>query len=391
MRPVPCVPRLGWTQSITWHARTKDILMKPTTCLSRPAIAGIAALGLTTTALLAPAAHANSPASDRPGSFTSAYTAVLVPRDTAPVDAPAPAPLQDEATEPAAPAEAPAPADAPAPAEAPAPADAPAAAEAQAPIQEERTGEVTPVAPPAPAQEDAAAPAAAGVETAQEGTVGAAQEGTAGEAGSADGPAGGGQEAANAASPVDSAADAPVETSADASAPDEASGDTADAPAPGTAGEEAAEEVAPAHAPVPERVTGEVMLWVNAHSDKVCFDVALDGVAAGSAATVHLHDAAGSQALTLPGSSGCLQGAGYSVAQIEADPSAFYVDVHTDQSPEGAARGHLTQLPLGGVDAGGGGTAGQDSALPVAGAVAAAALLGLGGAFALYRRSRGSA
>ncbi len=63
------------------------------------------------------------------------------------------------------------------------------------------------------------------------------------------------------------------------------------------------------------------------------------------------------------GSSGCLQGPfttglwptaptpgpGFSLDQIEADPSAFFTDTHTSAFAAGAVRGQLVQIPVGGV------------------------------------------
>ncbi|MDI3331579.1 MAG: CHRD domain-containing protein [Micrococcus sp.] len=349
--------------------------MKAMTCLHRPAIAGIAALGLTSTVLLAPAAHASSPTSERPGSFTSAYTALLVPSETDPAEAPA---LLDEAP----------PADAPG--EDAALEDVPVE---DVPIEEERSSQVTPAGQAAPAPEEAAGAAAtseAPADTSADTPVSAPQETTA-ESVPADTGGSGEQEAPGGEAPaVEAPGEAPAEDEAtDVAAPAESAGEEAEEATP----EEASEETAPAEEPAPaqEQVSGEAALWVNADREVVCFDIDLNGVSGESAATVHLHEAAGAQLLAFSGSSGCLPLSASALAQIDENPNAFYIDVHTEQSPDGAARGFLTQVPLGGVDAGGGGTATQDAALSVAGAAAAAVLLGLGGAFALSRRSRGSA
>ncbi|OUE14665.1 hypothetical protein CMMCA002_00780 [Clavibacter michiganensis subsp. michiganensis] len=90
-------------------------------------------------------------------------------------------------------------------------------------------------------------------------------------------------------------------------------------------------------------------------------------------------------------SSGCMQGpfttgimnaqdqdtgTSFTVAQIEADPASFAADTHTASFTAGAVRGQLTQVPVGGVDTGAGGSATTTSALPVVaggGAVALAA------------------
>jgi hypothetical protein len=167
--------------------------------------------------------------------------------------------------------------------------------------------------------------------------------------------------------------------------------------------------------------TGNFMFWINSDLEVICYDIVLEGVTGNyqSPAATHLHQAASGEA-GLPriafrnpdpagegtrSSSGCMKGPfvtgvlddegnvqseDFSLARIEADPTAFFVDAHTRQHPDGVVRGQLTQVPLDGVDAGGGGTARQDGSLPLAGAGAAAGVLGLA-AFVRFRGSRGKA
>jgi hypothetical protein len=101
-------------------------------------------------------------------------------------------------------------------------------------------------------------------------------------------------------------------------------------------------------------------------------------------------------------SSGCLQGPfttgieangadtgeGFSLAQIEADPSGFAADSHTVDFAAGVVRGQLTEVPVGGVATGAGGTAAADgtSAAVAVAAVGLAGLLAAAGAFVLRRR-----
>ena len=103
-------------------------------------------------------------------------------------------------------------------------------------------------------------------------------------------------------------------------------------------------------------------------------------------------------------SEGCLQGPfttgvapdgtdtgeGFTLDQIEADPSAFFTDTHTSAFTAGAVRGQLRQVPVGGVATGAGGTAADDGAPASAGlaALGGVAVLGAAGAVALRRARR---
>ena len=167
--------------------------------------------------------------------------------------------------------------------------------------------------------------------------------------------------------------------------------------------------------------SGSFTYRINSDLEIICYEITLTGVTppymSPAKTATHIHQAAAGQAgpprIALPNpeddgsgrlvSSGCLQGpfttgvapqgtdtgAGFTLDQIEADPSAFFTDTHTSAFTAGAVRGQLTEIPANGVETGLGGTAdGTDSgtdAAPLA-AVAAAALLAGGGAVALRRR-----
>ena len=137
------------------------------------------------------------------------------------------------------------------------------------------------------------------------------------------------------------------------------------------------------------------------------YDITLRGVTppfqSPAKTATHTHEAAAGKAgpprIALPNpeddgsgtlvSSGCLQGpfttglapegtdtgSGFSLAQIEADPSAFFTDTHTSAFAAGAVRGQLTEVPVGGIETGAGGTA-EDSS-------SGAPLAALGGSLAL--------
>lgn len=174
--------------------------------------------------------------------------------------------------------------------------------------------------------------------------------------------------------------------------------------------------------PGEEGATGDFMLWINSDIDVICYEITLNGVTGDyespAVTATHIHDAdageAGPPRVAFPDpqpvgegprtSSGCMEGPfvtgvedddgndegeGFTLSEIEADPAGFAADAHTEDYPDGVVRAQLTQVPLDGVETGGGGTAtAQNLAAPAAG-VGALALLGAGG-FVLYsRRSRG--
>jgi hypothetical protein len=170
--------------------------------------------------------------------------------------------------------------------------------------------------------------------------------------------------------------------------------------------------------------TGQFNFRVNSDLDIICYDITLTGVTGDymspAKTATHIHQAAtglaGPPRIAFPNpapvgdeprtSSGCLQGPfttgvvangadtgeGFSLAALEADPAAFAGDSHTAAFPAGVVRGQLTQVPVGGLQTGGGATAvaaaetsGSDTATTIAFAASAAALLGLAG-FSVYRR-----
>jgi len=171
-------------------------------------------------------------------------------------------------------------------------------------------------------------------------------------------------------------------------------------PTPGTAG-----------------ASGTFTYRINSDLEVICYDISLSGVTppymSPAKTATHIHEGAAGKAgpprIALPNpeddgsgtlvSSGCLEGpfttgvapegtdtgAGFSLAQIEANPSAFFTDTHTSANPAGAVRGQLTAIPVGGIETGAGGTADDaSSALPV---VAGLGALVAAGAVALRRRA----
>lgn len=164
--------------------------------------------------------------------------------------------------------------------------------------------------------------------------------------------------------------------------------------------------------------TGTFTFRINSELDIICYDIRLEGVTGDyqspAKTATHIHEAAVGQAgpprIAFPNptpvgdgprtSSGCLQGPfttgvqangadtgdGFSLAEIEANPSGFTGDSHTVGSPAGVVRGQLTAIPVGGVDTGAGGSAETGTApLVVSAALGGAGLLAAG-AVVLNRR-----
>ncbi|MGI9031736.1 MAG: CHRD domain-containing protein [Ilumatobacteraceae bacterium] len=183
--------------------------------------------------------------------------------------------------------------------------------------------------------------------------------------------------------------------------------------------------VNPQGAPTPGEAgaTGIFNYRVNSDEEIICYDITLRGVTppymSMARTATHLHEAAvgvsGPPRISFPNpedagdgtltSKGCVKGpfvsgiigpdgadtgAGFTLAEFEADPANYYSDTHTMTYVAGAVRGQMTAVPMGGVDTGAGGTAGDDgnSAIVPIGLVGLAAV---GGAAALLIRRRGVA
>ncbi|WP_072313907.1 CHRD domain-containing protein [Agrococcus sp. Marseille-P2731] len=177
-------------------------------------------------------------------------------------------------------------------------------------------------------------------------------------------------------------------------------------------------------APGQEGATGTFMFRINSELDVICYDITLEGVSGDyqspADTATHIHEAAkgepGPPRIAFPNpepigegprtSSGCMEGPfttgveadngmdtgeGFTLAQIEADPAAFTGDSHTVDFAAGVVRGQLTEVPLGGVDTGAGGTAaGFDATgMTVAGFGIVALLAGVG--VVAHRRQRAEA
>ncbi|WP_299053763.1 CHRD domain-containing protein [uncultured Nocardioides sp.] len=172
--------------------------------------------------------------------------------------------------------------------------------------------------------------------------------------------------------------------------------------------------------------TGTFDLMVNADTEVICYDITLDGVTgeyespAKTATHIHLAPAGegGPPRIAFPNpegdgtrtASGCLQGPfttgledeetgedtgeGFTLADLEADPTSYSADTHTADYAAGAVRGQLQQVPVGGIDTGMGGGATDAGEATGAGTTAVAAggaalVVGVLGAWLLRRRAAG--
>lgn len=178
-------------------------------------------------------------------------------------------------------------------------------------------------------------------------------------------------------------------------------------------------------APGEPGATGTFSFRVNSDLDIICYDIELTGVTGDyqspARTATHIHQANAGQSgpprIAFPNpspigdgprtSSGCLQGpfttgvvangadtgSGFTLAQLEANPAGFSADSHTVSYPAGVVRGQLTQVPVGGVDTGAGGTAtaaspaaGVDMGIGIGIAAGAAGLLAAAGVGLHLRR-----
>jgi hypothetical protein len=166
-------------------------------------------------------------------------------------------------------------------------------------------------------------------------------------------------------------------------------------------------------APGQPGATGTFNYRINSDEEIICYDLTLRGVTgeyqSPARTATHIHEAAtgtsGPPRIAFPDpegegetrtSSGCLQGpfttgvmangqdtgTGFSLREIEENPSAFFGDTHTAEYTAGAVRGQLTPVPMGGVETGAGATAGSaaatgGTALVVGGGVLVAVVAGV--------------
>ena len=170
--------------------------------------------------------------------------------------------------------------------------------------------------------------------------------------------------------------------------------------------------------------TGTFNFQVNSDLDIICYDITVSGLGdadyqSPAKTATHLHAAAVGQSgpprISFPNptpvgdgprtSSGCLQGpfttgleangqdtgTGFELSAIEAGPAGFAADTHTTVSVAGAVRGQLVQVPVGGVQTGGGGAAAATGPDAAAIAIGSAAVLGAAALGLVAHRRRSAA
>lgn len=86
--------------------------------------------------------------------------------------------------------------------------------------------------------------------------------------------------------------------------------------------------------------TGSAELEINSDENQICYDISLEGVENVKAAHIHsgTEDEAGPVLVNLEYPEGEDDGA---LEDISEEPAGFYVNVHSEQYPDGAVRGQL--------------------------------------------------
>jgi hypothetical protein len=94
--------------------------------------------------------------------------------------------------------------------------------------------------------------------------------------------------------------------------------------------------------------SGTAEITIVDATDNVCFDLNVRNIAPATAAHIHrgMRGEAGPPVVTLEaptdgGAEGCISAPGALADEIEANPAAFYVNVHNAEFPNGAVRGQL--------------------------------------------------
>jgi len=100
--------------------------------------------------------------------------------------------------------------------------------------------------------------------------------------------------------------------------------------------------------PGDEDGSGTAQVTLHAAQGEVCYEITVAAIDDATAAHIHagLAGASGAPVVDLNvatnGLSGCVSGmAGDLLTQIQENPSAYYLNVHTDAFPAGAVRGQL--------------------------------------------------
>ena len=96
--------------------------------------------------------------------------------------------------------------------------------------------------------------------------------------------------------------------------------------------------------------SGTAEITIVDATDNVCYDVNVRNIGPATAAHIHrgMRGEAGPPVVTLEaptdgGAEGCVSAPGALADEIEANPAAFYVNVHNAEFPNGAVRGQLAR------------------------------------------------
>lgn len=94
--------------------------------------------------------------------------------------------------------------------------------------------------------------------------------------------------------------------------------------------------------------SGTAEITIVDATDNICYDINVRNIAPATAAHIHrgLPGQSGPPVVTLEpptdgGSEGCVSAPGALADEIEANPAAFYVNIHNAEFPNGAVRGQL--------------------------------------------------
>jgi hypothetical protein len=112
--------------------------------------------------------------------------------------------------------------------------------------------------------------------------------------------------------------------------------------------------------PGPQGATGSAVIVIDDETNEVCFELTIDGLGKGDAViAAHIHVGAAGVAggvvvplFTSPPTgemTGCVQDVDpATIEAITADPDGYYVNIHTEDFPDGAVRGQLVLSSTGG-------------------------------------------
>ena len=93
---------------------------------------------------------------------------------------------------------------------------------------------------------------------------------------------------------------------------------------------------------------GQATLDINADREEICFEVSLEGIEGVNASHIHEGEEGESgdpvidiTGLDDEGGEGCVEADEDTIEDILADPEGYYLNVHTEELPDGAGRGQL--------------------------------------------------